>query len=177
MSLNISSSLVPQVVNNYNAYTGDDKMIGLADEVTLPKIKNKTTTVNGMGIGGDVDSPVPGQFESMEATLTWNTLDSHATKMLHPGRSAQITLRAAMQNEDKNGGYTYKGLRIVLGGKPKELDPGKLKRASTMDSSTTLEVTRYLVEIDGVTVIDIDKYAGRYYVDGEDILAEVNALI
>ena len=30
---------------------------------------------------------------------------------------------------------------------------------------------------DGVTVIDIDKYAGRYYVDGEDILAEVNALI
>lgn len=35
MSLNISSDLVPQVVNNYNAYTGDDKMIGLADEVTL----------------------------------------------------------------------------------------------------------------------------------------------
>lgn len=177
MSLNISSNLVPQVVNNYNAYTGDDKMIGLADEVTLPKIKNKTTTVNGMGIGGDVDSPVPGQFESMEATLTWNTLYSYATKMLHPGRSVQITLRAAMQNEDKDGGYTYKGLRIVLGGKPKELDPGKLKRASTMDSSTTLEVTRYLVEIDGVTVIDIDKHAGRYYVDGEDILAEVNALI
>ena len=173
MSLNISSDLVPQVVNNYNAYTGDDKMIGLADEVTLPK----TTTVNGMGIGGDVDSPVPGQFESMEATLTWNTLYSYATKMLHPGKSVQITLRAAMQNENKNGGYSYKGLRIVLGGKPKELDPGKLKRASTMDSSTTLEVTRYLVEIDGVTVIDIDKYAGRYYVDGEDILAEVNALI
>lgn len=48
MSLTISSNLVPQVVNNYNAYTGDDKMIGLADEVTLPKIKNKTTTVNGM---------------------------------------------------------------------------------------------------------------------------------
>ena len=119
MSLAISSNLVPQVVNNYNAYTGDDKMIGLADEVTLPKIKNKTTTVNGMGIGGDVDSPVPGQFESMEATLTWNTLYSYATKMLHPGRSVQITLRAAMQNEDKDGGYTYKGLRIVLGGKPK----------------------------------------------------------
>ena len=82
-----------------------------------------------------------------------------------------------MQNEDKDGAYTYKGLRIILGGKPKELDPGKLKRAATMDSSTTLEVTRYLVEIDGVTVIDIDKYGGRYYVDGEDILAEVNALI
>ena len=77
MALNISSDLVPQVINDYNAYTEDDLLIGLADEVTLPKIKNKTTTVNGMGIAGDVDSPVPGQFESMEATLNWNTMRSH----------------------------------------------------------------------------------------------------
>ena len=168
MALNISSDLVPQVINDYNAYTEDDLLIGLADEVTLPKIKNKTTTVNGMGIAGDVDSPVPGQFESMEATLT---------KMMNPNKNIQITLRAAMQNDNKNGGYTYKGLRVVLGGRPKELDPGKLKRADTMGSTTTLEVTRYLMEVDGQTVIDIDKFAGRYYVDGEDMRAEINALI
>ena len=39
------------------------------------------------------------------------------------------------------------------------------------------EVTRYLMEVDGTTVIDIDKFAGRYYVDGEDMRAEINALI
>ena len=43
MALNISSDLVPQVINDYNAYTEDDLLIGLADEITLPKIKNKTT--------------------------------------------------------------------------------------------------------------------------------------
>ena len=37
MALNISSDLVPQVINDYNAYTEDDLLIGLADEVTLPK--------------------------------------------------------------------------------------------------------------------------------------------
>ena len=164
MALNISSDLVPQVINDYNAYTEDDLLIGLADEVTLPKIKNKTTSV-------------PGQFESMEATLNWNTMYSFATKMMNPNKNIQITLRAAMQNDNKNGGYTYKGLRVVLGGRPKELDPGKLKRADTMGSTTTLEVTRYLMEVDGTTVIDIDKFAGRYYVDGEDMRAEINALI
>ena len=169
--------IVKEVINDYNAYTEDDLLIGLADEVTLPKIKNKTTTVNGMGIAGDVDSPVPGQFESMEATLNWNTMYSFATKMMNPNKNIQITLRAAMQNDNKNGGYTYKGLRVVLGGRPKELDPGKLKRADTMGSTTTLEVTRYLMEVDGQTVIDIDKFAGRYYVDGEDMRAEINALI
>lgn len=177
MALNISSDLVPQVINDYNAYTEDDLLIGLADEVTLPKIKNKTTSVSGMGIAGEVDSPVPGQFESMEATLNWNTMYSFATKMMNPNKNIQITLRAAMQNDNKNGGYTYKGLRVVLGGRPKELDPGKLKRADTMGSTTTLEVTRYLMEVDGTTVIDIDKFAGRYYVDGEDMRAEINALI
>ena len=50
MALNISSDLVPQVINDYNAYTEDDLLIGLADEITLPKIKNKTTSVSGMGI-------------------------------------------------------------------------------------------------------------------------------
>ena len=96
MALNISSDLVPQVINDYNAYTEDDLLIGLADEVTLPKIKNKTTTVSGMGIAGDVDSPVPGQFESMEATLNWNTMYSFATKMMNPNKNIQITLRAAI---------------------------------------------------------------------------------
>ena len=162
MALNISSDLVPQVINDYNAYTEDDLLIGLADEVTLPKIKNKTTSVSGMGIAGEVDSPVPGQFESMEATLNWNTMYSFATKMMNPNKNIQITLRAAMQNDNKNGGYTYKGLRVV---------------ADTMGSTTTLEVTRYLMEVDGTTVIDIDKFAGRYYVDGEDMRAEINALI
>lgn len=33
------------------------------------------------------------------------------------------------------------------------------------------------MEVDGQTVIDIDKFAGRYYVDGEDMRAEINALI
>ena len=97
MALNISSDLVPQVINDYNAYTEDDLLIGLADEITLPKIKNKTTSVSGMGLAGEVDSPVPGQFESMEATLNWNTMYSYATKMMNPNKNIQITLRAAMQ--------------------------------------------------------------------------------
>lgn len=101
MALNISSDLVPQVINDYNAYTEDDLLIGLADEITLPKIKNKTTSVSGMGIAGEVDSPVPGQFESMEATLNWNTMYSYATKMMNPNKNIQITLRAAMQASDK----------------------------------------------------------------------------
>ena len=47
MALNISSDLVPQVINDYNAYTEDDLLIGLADEVTLPKIKGHLRVRHG----------------------------------------------------------------------------------------------------------------------------------
>lgn len=123
MALNISSDLVPQVINDYNAYTEDDLLIGLADEVTLPKIKNKTTSVSGMGIAGEVDSPVPGQFESMEATLNWNTMYSFATKMMNPNKNIQITLRAAMQNDNKNGGYYLQGSARCSGWSPQGAGP------------------------------------------------------
>jgi hypothetical protein len=48
MALNISSDLVPQVINDYNAYTEDDLLIGLADEITLPKIKNFDALFSGV---------------------------------------------------------------------------------------------------------------------------------
>ena len=122
MSLTISSNLVPQVVNNYNAYTGDDKMIGLADEVTLPKIKNKTTTVNGMGIGGDVDSPVPGQFESMEATLTWNTLYSYATKML-PAALCRLPFVLLCRTKTKTAAILTRACALCWAASRKSLTP------------------------------------------------------
>ena len=59
MALNISSDLVPRSSMTTTPTPRMIFLIGLADEVTLPKIKNKTTTVNGMGIAGDVDSPYP----------------------------------------------------------------------------------------------------------------------
>ena len=59
----------------------------------------------------------------MEATLNWNTMYSYATKMMNPNKNIQITLRAAMQNDNKNGGYTYKGLRVVLGVVPRSWIP------------------------------------------------------
>ena len=39
MALNISSDLVPQVINDYNAYTEDDLLIGLADAFYMADIE------------------------------------------------------------------------------------------------------------------------------------------
>ena len=178
MALNISSNLVPEVINDYNVYGQDGLLlIGLADEITLPKISSKKTTLSGSGILGEIDAPVPGQIESSEMQIKWNHLYSHAARMMNPNETVQLTIRAAQQAANKEGGVVYKGLRVVCSGRPKESALGTLKRADTMGATTTLELLTYKVEVDDQVIFDIDKLGGKYVVNGEDLRAEINALI
>ena len=107
----------------------------------LPSIKMKTSTIEGVGVGGEIDSPTIGQFESLEAKLKFNTLYSSATDLMNPLNTVNLTLRAAQQVYDKTGGYAFKGLRIVMGGRVKEFNPGTVKKGDAMDAETTLELT------------------------------------
>ena len=177
MALNVSSTLVPEVINDYNAYGADgDLLIGLADESTLPKITSKTTTLSGAGILGEIDAPVPGQIESSEMQIKWNHLYSHAARMMNPNETVQLTIRAAQQAANKEGGVVYKGLRIVCSGHPKEIDLGTLKRGDTMGATTTLELLTYQVEVDGQASYGGEMLGAKYVGKGEDLRAEIKAL-
>ena len=109
--------------------------------------------------------------------IKWNHLYSHAARMMNPNETVQLTIRAAQQAANKEGGVVYKGLRVVCSGHPKEIDLGTLKRADTMGATTTLELLTYKVEVADQVIFDIDKLGGKYVVNGEDLRAEINALI
>lgn len=172
----ISNNYIPEKVNDYNVYQDGAKLIGLAADVELPSIKMKTSTIEGVGVGGEIDSPTIGQFESLEAKMKFNTLYSSATDLMNPINTVNLTLRAAQQVYDKTGGYAFKGLRIVMGGRVKEFNPGTVKKGDTMDAETTLELTYYMIEVDGEQVVEVDKLNGVYKVNGSDMLAGITAL-
>ena len=129
-----------------------------------------------MGISGEIDSPTIGQFESMEQTINFNTLYSSAMDMLSPLKTVELTIRAAQQVYDKEGGYTFKGLRVVERGRVKNFKPGKVKKSETMDASITIELTYILIEVDGSVMLEIDKLNGVYRTNDTDMLAEVRGL-
>ena len=173
----ISSNYIPEKISEYNAYLDGSKMIGVAASVTLPEINMKTSTVSGVGVNGELDSPTIGQFESMEQEIQFNTLYSSAMDMLSPLSTVNLTLRAAQQVYDKTGGYNFKGLRVVEIGRVKEFEPGKLEKSSTMEAKLKLELTYIKIENDGVTLVEVDKLNGVYIVNGEDALAEIRDLV
>ena len=53
----ISDNYIPEKINEYNVYLDGVKMIGVASSHTLPEVNMQTSTVSGMGVNGEVDSP------------------------------------------------------------------------------------------------------------------------
>ena len=160
-----------------HAYLDGTKMIGVAASVTLPEVNMQSSTVSGVGVSGEIDSPTIGQFESMEQEIQFNTLYSSAMDMLSPLSTVNLTFRAAQQVYDKTGGYNFKGLRVVEMGRVKSFNPGKIEKGEAMEATVTLELTYIMVEVDGVQLLEVDKLNGVYKVNGTDMLAEVNSLI
>ena len=171
----ISDNYIPEKINEYNAYLDGTKMIGVAAASTLPEVNMQTSTVSGMGVNGEIDSPTLGQFESMEQEVQFNTLYSSAVDMLNPLNAINLTFRAAQQVYDKStgGGYAFKSLRIVEMGRVKKFKPGKIEKNNSMEATVTLELTYILVEVDGVEILAIDKLNQVYNVNGVDMLADV----
>ena len=172
----ISNNYIPEKINDANIYLAGDKMIGTTAELELTEVKMKNGTVEGMGISGEIDSPTIGQFESMEQTINFNTLYSSAMDMLSPLKTVELTIRAAQQVYDKEGGYTFKGLRVVERGRVKNFKPGKVKKSETMDASITIELTYILIEVDGSVMLEVDKLNGVYKTNDTDMLAEVRGM-
>lgn len=173
----ISNNYIPEKINDYNVYLDGSKMIGVAAEATLPPIRMMTSNVSGLGINGEVASPVIGQFESMEQEIQFNTLYSSAVDMLNPLSVVKLMFRAAQQIYDKTGGYAFKGLRIVEMGRVKSFNPGRIRKGEGMEANVTLELTYILIENDGAPLLEVDKLNGVYKVNGVDKLAGIRALI
>lgn len=173
----ISNNYIPEKINDYNAYLDGTRMIGVAASVTLPEVNMKTSTISGVGVNGEIDSPTIGQFESMEQEIQFNTLYSSAASMLSPLSTVNLTFRAAQQVYDKAGGYSFKGLRVVEMGRVKSFVPGKIEKGEAMEATVKLELTYILIEVDGEQLLEVDKLNGVYKVKGVDMLAGINSLI
>lgn len=172
----LDQNVIPEKIVNFNVYTNGEKHIGMGEELELPPSKMKSSTLAGAGIGGEIDSPTMGQFESMEQELKYNALYSTATTLLKPGEVTEITLRGAQQVLNRNGGFTYKSMRVVERGMVKEFTPGTVKKGEPTNTSVKLEILSIKIEVDGETVWEVDKLNEKFVVNGEDMMAPILAM-
>lgn len=167
---------IPEKINNFNLYrNGDNKLVGITGEVTLPDFEAMTETISGAGMLGEIDSPTPGQYGSMELEIPYRVLTEDAFDMLDPTDLIDITLRASEQITTGTGALAFKGMRVVTRGRSKTLSAGTVKVGGAMESKITMEIFYIFIEINDKPMIELDKLNGIFKIKGKDVLEKVRS--
>ena len=120
----MSSLYIPDKVAKFNAYSNGIKL-GITGKVDTPEFKMKTSTMSGAGVGGEIDSPTPGQWESTEHEIPFALFDNDVAYLLQQGMNVNITYRGAMQVALRSGGYAICALWKAAWSKASRVVPWK----------------------------------------------------
>ena len=169
--------LIPDKINNYNVYTGTaseaNRLIGVADETTLPNLQNLSETISLAGMAGEIDSPTIGQYKSMDIKITFSNIAKSSLEVAAQDNTPLIFRSAQEFINPEDSTKIVKNRTITLRGMTKEIDFGSLKKSGYGKPSITKEVTYYKEVIDGDTVAEVDKFNGKSIIGGVDMTKEI----
>lgn len=167
--------LFPEVVNNFNAYNGANKLMGVSGEISLAELNAITATISGAGIMGEYETAVVGMFQNMSQEIPFRMVNKEFFDLMDASEQAEIVLRSSLQNVNRSTGGTLstQGMRIVYRGRVTAAKMGQLKQADLMNASVTLSLTYILVELGGEKKLELDKLNEIYIVNGKDLLADI----
>ncbi len=169
-------SKIPTLLNNFNTYGGGHKFVGVSAEVTLPNFEYLTETIDGSGIGGEIEEAVEGSFGSLETETTFQNIGLEMFEFIT--QTGIITYRGSMQMTD-TGSQTndFSGIVVTTKGKVKSFDLGTLKKGGKGEPKVVREITYCKITIGGVNVLELDKYNLVWKLNGVDRLQKVRAQI
>lgn len=157
---------------NFAVYEDGQEYYGMAS-VGMPNLTNLVQSINGAGIGGNVEAVIMGHVDTMSLTLNFRTTTPQSVKLSEPRRH-QIDLRIAQQHEDPVNNtldaIPEKHVMVVV---PKAHNLGSVAPASPSNGSGEYAVRYWATWLDGKKVREIDPYNFVCMIDGVDYLAPV----
>ncbi|MBO4394759.1 MAG: phage major tail tube protein [Eubacterium sp.] len=175
--------LWPEIINNYHVYNGNSEnlaepMLGIGDNLELPQVNEKTTTLSGAGIIGDIEVNNPGDFEAFDMNVPFVCI-CEGMFDINSKQRTYLTIRATMQSTEKaTGAVEYSGIKVVVGGKVKAYNLGSLQKGQQGTPGVTLACDYLKIEAKYAdnttkTLFELDKYNEVYIVNGVDMLKEI----
>jgi len=157
-------------------YENGGALIGVA-KISVNAVTQKTTTVSGAGIMGDIEVPLGGMLEPMGLTIEFSsvadgalqlaTMDWHQVEW----RVADQYFSSATRNEDTEQ------LRFVAIIRPKSINHGDFATASAANVSGDYSMSYYAVYRNGKKIIEIDPLAHICNINGTDYGARIRQAI
>lgn len=167
---------IPTVLNNFNTYGNGRKYVGVASEISLPSFENMTETIDGAGIGGEIEEAIEGAFGSLETETTFQNISKEYFDFIT--QTGNITYRGSMQVlNTATQTNDYEGLVITTRGKVKSFELGSLKKGGKGEPKVVREITYIKITIGGTNVLELDKFNMIWKLNGTDLLQKVRSQI
>ena len=173
--------LIPEKTALFRGYvdesTADNNLVGITDEVDLPKFEYMSESISLAGMAGEIDSPALGQLKSVSMEIPFSGASKQSLRLAQDD-SKPLIFRAVQEVLDTQTNQKRMAQRVItIYGMTKEINFGKLKKAGYGNPSITKEITVYKDEIDGEVITHIDKFAPTFIVNGEDQMKGIADLI
>lgn len=167
--------MLPRRLKNFNVFLEGYSMLGIAEEVVLPKLVRKMEEYRAAGMNG----PLKADFghEAMELEITSAEIDANLIKTWGTSDMQKVGLRfrAAMEREGNDG--SVEGLEIVARGRFSTIDMQTVTSGEKHSAKYMLEVAYLKITDNEVELIEIDVLNMVEKVDGNDILADQRAAL
>ncbi|GAB7080877.1 phage major tail tube protein [Megalodesulfovibrio paquesii] len=171
-----SANPIPDKLINAKIYRAGDELLGVG-EVTLPEFEYMKESMSGLGILGELETPVIGHFGNLTLSIAWNTVNAQAVVLLKT-TGHQLQVYAAIQAYDAGlNSLVPRPVKLTANVLPKKAGLGKTAPGKKMDNDTEVEIVSMELWIDGEERLSIDKLNGICRIDGEDMLAEINSYL
>lgn len=162
---------------NFAVYENGSEYYGIAT-ITDADRSNKTFTLNGAGIAGDVEIPVLGHRDAFNTTVAFRTATADACR-LYETRRHILDCRGAVEEHDPTSGeIRVHAHKVIMECFPKSISGGDIAPASPQPTSVVMSVTSRKYYIDDALMEDYQPL-NFHDIDasGNDNLAEVRAAL
>lgn len=162
-------------VTNANIYMDGKSLLGRAEEVSLPTIKQIMAEHKALGMNGKFE--LPAGVDKLECRIKWNSFYSDVlAKSANPNQAVNLQIRSSIKTWTSSGALASETPVVVhLTALFKDFPTGNFKQHDNVELESNLTVTYTKLVVGGVEVMEVDVLANIHKVNGVDILASYRA--
>lgn len=161
--------MLPSNLKNFNLYADGESLMGVAEEITLPKLARKMEEYEAAGMAGPVDIDMGA--EKMVLDWTCAGLVFSAIKQFGAAKPDALMLRYSGAYQREDTGVTH-AVEIVVRGRHAEIDMGTAKIKDKTVTKIKTSLAYYKLIVDGEELIEFDALGMIFRVNGKDLLED-----
>lgn len=161
-------------LTNVNVYLNGTSTLGRVEEFDVPDVVFKMAEHKALGLFGSFE--IPTGIDKLEARCKWNAYYPDVMAQSgNPMAPNQFILRGDMPSYGPTGKTGSVGFKCIVTGYAKNLPGFKFKQGDNVEVESKFSVTYLKVVVDGQDSYEVDVMANILKINGQNILADMNA--